>query len=584
VGLAALLAGCTDTDPVVAGSAISVELAGPFTSLNEATGFGSTETNTAVAFVTGSDFVSYDSAAELVPDESFGEIEVVSEQPLTLRYSVHQDATWSDGVPVDAADLLLSWAANSGHLNTPDFEDTDHLDPETGAYVAPLPEDVVFFDGAVNSGLQNVSQTPVIGEDGRSITLVYDRYFADWPLAFSLGLPAHVVAREALGAEDPAEAKQALVDAIEQRDTASLAPLATEWSTGFTVDRLRADPDRLVTSGPYLIDELVEGEPVTFSANPRYRGDHKPRFEQIRLHAGTDPLSSIERLASGELDVISPAPSAETVAALRDLDGVTVADGFDGMFEHLDFRMANSRNGAIENLAVRRALLSVLPRQQILDQFVGPVREKAEPRDSFVVMPGTDAYDEVAGQNGSDRYADPNPRAAQALLAEAGISSPEVCVLFDPSNPRRAQQFEMIREAAAPADIRITDCSDPGWAQKLGDPGVYDAALFGWRATNVGVTGLAARLHSAEGISNFSFYANAEVDALLAELAVSTDARRQTDALAAIDALLWADAYGAPLYQYPQLVAHSAGVEGISPSPLPPGVFWNVWEWQPTAG
>ncbi|WP_157156729.1 ABC transporter family substrate-binding protein [Diaminobutyricimonas sp. LJ205] len=583
VGLAALLAGCTDTDPVVAGSAISVELAGPFTSLNEATGFGNTETNTAVAFVTGSDFVNYDSSTALVPDESFGQIDVVAEEPFTVRYTVNEDTTWSDGVPVDAADLLLSWAANSGQLNTPDFDDADHLDPETGAYLSPLPEDVVFFDGAVNSGLQNVSQTPAIGDDSRSITLVYDRYFADWPLAFSLGVPAHVVAREALGIEKPAEAKQAMVDAIEQRDLAALAPLATEWSTGFTIDRLREDPDRIVTSGPYLLDELIEGEPVTFSANPRYRGEHKPRFEQIRLHAGTDPLSSIERLASGELDVISPGPSAETADALRDAPGVTVAEGIDGMFEHLDFRMANSRNGAIENPAVRQALLTVLPRQQIVDALVTPVHEKAAPRDSFVIMPGTDGYDETIKQNGSDAYAHPDLRAAQQLLAEAGVSSPEVCVLFDPSNPRRVQQYELIRDAAAPAGIRITDCSDPDWVEKLGDPGAYDAALFGWRATNVGVTGLAARLHSTEEISNFSFYANPEVDALLAELATSIDDGRQSELLAEIDALLWADSYGAPLYQYPQLIAHSDAVEGISPSPLPPGVFWNVWEWQPTA-
>ena len=92
-----------------------------------------------------------------------------------------------------------------------------------------------------------------------------------------------------------------------------------------------------------------------------------------------------------------------------------------------------------------------------------------------------------------------------------------------------------------------------------------------------------ARLHSTAGLTNFSFYASDTVDALLAELDSPRGARQQRDILAQIDAELWADAYGAPLYQYPVLVAHRASVEGISPSPLPPGVFWNVWEWQPKA-
>lgn len=580
----ALLAGCTETDPVVEGSAISVELAGAFTSLNESTGFGNTETNTAVTYVTGSDFFSYDNTATLVADKSFGTVEVVSDEPLAVRYTVNEGTTWSDGVPIDAADLLLSWAANSGRLNTPEFEDTDHLDPETGAYLEPLPEGVVFFDGAVNSGLQHVSQAPVIGDDGRSITLVYDRHFADWRLAFSLGLPAHVLGREALGHEKPEGAKQAVIDAIEDRDVTSLAAIAREWSTGFTVNRLREDPDRIVSSGPYLIESITEGEPVELVANPRYRGDHKPRFESIRLHAGGDPLSSVERLAAGELDVISPQPGAETMGALRDAAGVSVIEASDPTFEHLDFRIANSRTGAIENPLVRKALLSVLPRQKIVDALVAPVHNDAAPRDSFVVMPGAEGYEEVIDHNGSDAYAKPDVAAARALLAEAGVTSAEVCVLFDPSNPRRVQQYELIRDAAAPAGILITDCSDPGWIDKLGDPGAYDAALFGWRATNVGVTSLAARLHSTEGISNFSFYANPEVDALLAELERNPDADRRMELLADIDSRLWADAYGAPLFQYPQLIAHSDAVEGISGSPLPPGLFWNVWEWQPTAG
>ncbi|WP_166874269.1 ABC transporter family substrate-binding protein [Salinibacterium sp. ZJ450] len=586
VGALALLSGCSP-DSVVEGSSISVELAAPFTSLNDATGYGNTATNTAVAYATGADFTFYDNTASLVRDESFGRIEVVADEPFAVRYTVAEGVTWSDGVPVDAADLLLSWAANSGALNTPGLSDDDVVDDATGAYRDDAASDVVFFDGALNSGLQHVSQTPQIGNDGRSITLVYDQYFADWELAFSMGLPAHVVAESALtlesGAEDSAaDSKQRMIDAIVDR-TADLAPISRMWSSGFTAEELRAHPDRLVTSGPYTLNEPQDGEPVRLTVNERYSGEHRPRYERIDIHSGGNPLESVQRLANGDVDVITPQPSGELQGVLNDTDGVRIAGGHDAVYEHLDLRFANSRNQAIENPLVRQALLTVLPRQQIVDELVatGADADAGAPRDSFVLMPGSAGYQDAVDSNGSAGFTDPDVKAATRLLAEAGVTAPEVCVLFDPANPRRVQEFQLIRDAAAPAGFVVSDCSDPNWLEMLGDPGAYDAALFAWRSTNSGVTGLSSRLHSTEGATNFSFYASAPVDGLLGELAISRDSAEQEDLLAAIDEQLWADGYGAPLYQYPQLVAHDESVDGIVPSPMPPGVFWNVWEWQP---
>ena len=44
--------------------------------------------------------------------------EKTSDDPLTVKYTVNDDTKWSDGTPVDAADMLLVWAAQSGNLNT----------------------------------------------------------------------------------------------------------------------------------------------------------------------------------------------------------------------------------------------------------------------------------------------------------------------------------------------------------------------------------------------------------------------------------------------------------------------------------
>src|SRR3990170_3158408 len=152
---AAVLAvtGCTGQVEVVDGTEVTVATSQAFYSYNGNTSYGSNPTaNGAIIAATNSQFVSYDAVPELVADESFGTVDVVSEDPLTVEYTIADGVTWSDGVPVDAADLLLAWAANSGALNTPDFDDSQYLDPATQQYTEDFPKDVVFFDGSSGGG------------------------------------------------------------------------------------------------------------------------------------------------------------------------------------------------------------------------------------------------------------------------------------------------------------------------------------------------------------------------------------------------------------------------------------------------
>ena len=174
-----------------------------------------------------------------------------------MRYTVADGATWSDGIPVDAADLLLAWAANSGSLNTPDFDDADFVDAATGQYTDDFPDDVVFFDGTIGNGLELATATPRIVED-RALEVTYDDFFSNWRLALAPGVAAHVVAEHALGlpgrlrragrlrqrvdAPDPGDmldaamqAKAALVAAIVGADQTELAELSRFWNTAYNL-------------------------------------------------------------------------------------------------------------------------------------------------------------------------------------------------------------------------------------------------------------------------------------------------------------------------------------------------------------
>jgi peptide/nickel transport system substrate-binding protein len=575
------LSGCT-TSTIVEGSEVAVAVAAPFTSLNPFTSYGrSSSTNGDISHLTGTGFGYYDDRYALVEDHSFGTAEIVAEDPLTVRYTVSTDVRWSDGTPVDAADLLLAWAANSGVLNTPDFHDAEWVDPETGRYREDLPPDVVFFDGAIGGGLEKVTQHPQIGSDGRTIFLHFDTYVSNWRLVLAPGLPAHLVAQGALGTfYDASAAKDAVVAAVLDGDTDALAAIARYWNDAYNLAATPQDPALLVASGPYVVTEITPDE-IVLEANPEYRGERRPSFETVRIRIVSDPLEAAALLNQGEVDIVSPEPSTEVIDALLAIDGVDVVTGSEGRFEHLDLQFADGRTTAFTDERIRRAFLKVVPRQKILDDLVIPLQSDAVLLDSFVILPGAAGYPNTILANGSLQYAEIDVEGAIELLAEAGRSNPTVCLLFDPANLRRQTEFQLIQTSAARAGFLVTDCSNPDWQGLLGVTGAYDAALFAWDTIRLGPAAAAAVFRSDSALVNFNRYANPEVDVLVDQVSANDDPEERAALLARIDALLWADGYGVPLYSYPTVTAIRSTVAGVTRSPLERTVFWNAWEWRP---
>ncbi|GAB3036778.1 ABC transporter family substrate-binding protein [Parafrigoribacterium mesophilum] len=572
-----------ETDTIERNSAVVVATGTPFFSYNDATSYGHSPGNTAIREATASSFNSYDEHGTLVPDSSFGSYRVLSTHPFTVRYTIRDGVRWSDGAKVDAADLLLAWAANSGALNTPDFDPAPYVDAGTGRFTADFPRDVVFFDGATSAGLSQVSTIPQVSDDARSITLRYDNYVPDWQLLLEVGLPAHIVAEHALAAKDASTAKSALITAIQHRTTHDLAAISRFWNSGFNLSEQPGGvtpvrTDQLLSTGPYTVTDFSDGDHVTLTANPKYAGHHKPHIEKITVRFITDPLSQAQALRERAVDVVAAAGSADLAAALHAIPGARVVAGFADDYEHVDLQFARSRSGSFDNPMVREAFLKVVPRREILRELVAPVHPHAPLRSSWLFLPGAAQYSASVAANGSDAFDDVDVVGAQRLLAQAAVEHPSVCVLFDSGNPRRKQEFTLLQAHAQRAGFVVSDCSSPDWANLLGTAGAYDAALFAWSESN-SATGGAAAVFGTDGARNYNFYSSQKTDALLAELGVAADPARQAELRQAIDEQLFRDAYGVPLYQFPQLVATGGGVNGLTPSARAAGILWNAWKW-----
>lgn len=554
----------------------------PFYSYNQNSSTGNATANAIVLYLMQAGFNYYNADLELTPDESFGTYEKVSDDPLQVKYTVNEDVTWSDGTPVDAADMLLSWAALSSALNTVEGDAVER-DPESGE---PKATDGVYFDSGT-PGMQLVTQTPEVGDDNRSITLTYDKPFADWEVAFGIGVPGHATAMKALEISDPQEAKDALITAIQEKDDEALTKIANFWNTGYNYTSFPEDELLRLSSGAYEMTEFEENQFMTLEANPDYQGDLAAQIEKVTIRWNEDPLASVQALQNGELDLISPQSSPDVLQALEGIDGVTVETGVEGTYEHVDLTYNNggpfdakSYGGDEEKAkAVRLAFLKSIPRQEILDKLIKPLQPDAALRNSFNLTPGSPGYDEMVEQNGSAEFDEVDIEGAKKLLADAGVKTPvDVRFLYAAGNVRREESFELIRQSAKQAGFNVVDKGNADWGSLLGS-GTYDATEFGWQSTSTAVTESDAN-YSSDGVNNFGGFKNEQVDALYDELQTETDPERQLEIQIEVEKLLWADGFGVTIYQFPAITAYNENISNVQPISISPTIFHGFWEWE----
>ena len=558
----------------------------PFYSYNELSANGNATANSNIKYLMDDQFWYYDPDSQLKMNTSFGKIEKVSDNPLTVKYTVADDTKWSDGTPVDGSDLLVAWAAQSGKLNT---VDTGAVKTNDNGVPQP-PKGKVFFNSS-DPGFALVNDVPKIGDGGKSLTIVYSKPFADWQFDMSVSIPAHVLAQKALGVSGAQAAKDAFVKAVDTKDNASLEKLANFWNTGFDYTKMPTDKSLALSNGAYLLKDYKANQYMTLVANPKYKGEHKPSIDTLTVRFNGDPMSQVQALQNGEVDLFSPQVTTDVVKAAEKVNNVDIKGGTEGTYEHIDLKQANggpfdpkTYGGSAEKaLLVRQAFLHGVPRQEIVDKLIKPINPDAEVRNSFLRTPGFPGYDEIVAQNGYSDYSEVDPTLSQKLLKQAGVKVPSggipVQVLFDKANTRRQNEFQLMKPALAKAGFNLVDASDPNWGTLL-PAAKYDAQFFGWQATNTGVTADQAT-YATGGQNNFVKYSNKTVDDLFTQLTTTTDTSKQLEIQTKIDTQLVKDAIGLTIFQFPTAtIWNKKRVTGVDPALLAPTMFYGYWNWK----
>ncbi len=522
--------------------------------------------NTYVNNVVHSTFVAFNADGELERNEDFGTFEKTSDDPLTVKYTINEDAVWSDGTPIDFDDVLLQWAAASGK------HPSGEKDPDTGA-------ETDLFQAASTNGFGQIELPE--GEAGdKEFEFVYSEPYADWESLLSEPMmPAHIAAEQ--GGMSPEGDGAELIDAIKGTDIEALKPVAEFWNTGWNYEAdLPKLPDAALipSSGPYKLDNAVDGT-LTLVKNDKYWGKEREAKTETLVYKTVVDEEAVQALQNGDVDVIDPSsPTVDTKSALEQIgETVTVETGETLTFSHVD--LAQRPGDVFEDLKVRQAFAKCMPREDMVEKFVKPIEPKGQVMDLREYQPAQPDYKTVLdGAPAATENAELDIEGAKALLSEAGKTEPvKVSLMYASTSQLRADMVALIKASCDKAGFEIIPQPEEEWASMLAQPGSWDAVLFGWAGS--GLVASAESIYVSEGEQNFGGYKDEKVDSIWKEIVTNTDPEKVVEMKTELEQRLAETQYNVVLYANPGINAWNSKVEGVQPNPTQTGLTWNAYEW-----
>ncbi|MDT5095821.1 MAG: peptide/nickel transport system substrate-binding protein [Mycobacterium sp.] len=469
---------------------------------------------------------------QVVADHDVGTVSVVGREPLLLDYTIADSAVYSDGKPITCDDMVLAWAAQSGRLPG--------------------------FDAASRAGysdIESVDCTP--GQKKARVTFAPSRPFADYPQLFTATslMPSHVLA-DLLGVD--------VTTALQNNDATVVAKIADAWNTLWDLKpgvNLRWFP----SSGPYKLDSVRSDGAVVLVVNDRWWAT-KPITKRVIVYPRAADVP--QRLKDSSADVVDIASGL--------VGGLTVPNGY----ERVDTasggiqQLILSDEGALAAPAARRALALCTPRDVI-------ARDAGVPIANVRLNPALDdAFAAGESTAANNQYAAANADAAKAALNGTPLT---VRIGYQAPNARLGGAVKAIATACAPAGITVQDAA----TDHTGPQSIKNKEIEVLLASTGGAVGSgssasssidAYALHTANG-NNLSGYSNPQVDGIIDNLAITSDAKEIARLLGDSAGVLWNDMPTLPLYRQQRTVISSKKMEAVTPNPTRWGAGWNMDRW-----
>lgn len=505
-------------------------------------------------------FGYFDAGGEWINGTDLGSYEMISEDPLTVEYTINEEAVYQGGTTITCEDYYMDWVAQNPQWI---------LDANDGA---PLFDNV----SASDTYAIPVGAGPECEAGDRSFVITYSDPNPDWELVVSGALPSHVIAAKL------DMSKEELFQAFKDEDFEVAQAAAEEWNNWYSPNPGELPPAEETPSyGPftYLEGGWQPGEYITLVPNPDWWGE-APGVEEL-VFRFIAPEGQMQALDNEDVNVIEPQGTQDALDTLESMSGIEILTGPTMIWEHVDYNWAegsvfSDANGGFE---LREAFAYCVPREEIVERLVKPLDEDTEVLNLREYFPSDPNYDTVLEASYDGRYDSVDIERAKELVAESGVENPTVRLGYSAPNQRRADTVALIQSSCAEAGITVEDIGSSDFFAPGGalDTGNYDAALFAWSGSGQIVSG--ANIYMTTGQQNYHAWSDETVDEQWRRVQTSLDEDVWLEAKEEIEKVTWDELFNLPLYVHPGIVAHTEGLQNVERNLTKSGVVWNAEQW-----
>ncbi len=315
------------------------------------------------------------------------------------------------------------------------------------------------------------------------------------------------------------------------------------YPTAFVVDRRQVEGDTNWTrqpngTGPFMLDEWRLGERIVLKANEHYHLG-APHVETVRyLLAG----SGITLYEAGEVDATGV--SLDELERVQDPSDPLNAEYHSGERLSLDYIGFNVEAEPFDDPLVRKAFAMAIDKEQI----ARVIYQEAIPVANSILMPGLDAYDEVAQGPEFD------PARAQELLAQSSYGGPEGLPQISlaesgtgaTSGAGTAAIVDMWRENLG-VEVVVEQAEAATFFQDV-DEGRYQMFDLGWIMDYPDEEDVLNIHFDSDSPNNNTGYSNPEVDDLLRRALVEQDPQQRIDLYRQAERIILDDVPWFPLF------------------------------------
>lgn len=318
-------------------------------------------------------------------------------------------------------------------------------------------------------------------------------------------------------------------------------PWATEWMK-----------DNVTASGAYQLGEVSRGQQTMLEPNPEYWGSDDVMNAGIRMRAVPDPDQRVLLLRSGDLDVADSLPP-RLVSQLEDDPELNV---FRLPSSRITYLGMNNKIKPFDDERVRQAISYAIPYQDIIDKVQFGYASLAK-------GPVPPAMTSSAGEELWPYETD--LEKAKQLMDESGEKGFTTELVVRQAQPQDAEAAVFIQDALREigVNVEIERLPDAAYYQRLNEHSL-PMFLHDWFSWGEDPFFQMTFLLKSGAFTNYADYSNADFDALLEKGTFELDPEKRAEISRQAQEIAIGDAPWAFLYSADYIVAARKGVTGVT--------------------